>query len=490
MVKLCSLLERVDYALINGNTDIEIENISYDSRTAQRGDVLVCIKGIDSDGHEYIQEGLEKGIKALIVEKDIDYPKDITVLKVENSRIALAEMSAAYFGHPAEKLKTIGVTGTKGKTTTTYMIKELLEKAGYKVGLIGTIEISIGSLEIEAENTTPESYVVQKYFRKMVDAGCNMVVMEVSSQGLMLNRVSGFIFDYGIFTNIESDHIGPNEHKDFDDYLRCKSLLFKQCKTGILNGDDPYVERILEGVNCDAVTFGIYKDVDVSAKNIALFNEKGIMGVEYDLTGKRKMHIIVDVPGEFSVYNSLGAICLALEFCIKEEDIISVMREMKIRGRVELVPVSDDFTVMVDYAHNAMALKNLLLSLKKYKPKRLVCVFGCGGNRDRNRRFEMGKVAADLADFTIVTSDNPRKENPEKIIDDILIGINRSETQNPNYVVIPSRNEAIIYAINNGILGDVIIIAGKGHENYQIIGNKKIHFDDREIILKLEHKEK
>jgi UDP-N-acetylmuramoyl-L-alanyl-D-glutamate--2,6-diaminopimelate ligase len=202
MVKLCSLLERVDYALINGNTDIEIENISYDSRTAQRGDVLVCIKGIDSDGHEYIQEGLEKGIKALIVEKDIDYPKDITVLKVENSRIALAEMSAAYFGHPAEKLKTIGVTGTKGKTTTTYMIKELLEKAGYKVGLIGTIEISIGSLEIEAENTTPESYVVQKYFRKMVDAGCNMVVMEVSSQGLMLNRVSGFIFDYGIFTNI------------------------------------------------------------------------------------------------------------------------------------------------------------------------------------------------------------------------------------------------------------------------------------------------
>ncbi|MCD8300340.1 MAG: UDP-N-acetylmuramoyl-L-alanyl-D-glutamate--2,6-diaminopimelate ligase [Clostridiales bacterium] len=483
-MKLSDLLERSEYKILQGSIDREMSTLVYDSRKIESGSVFVCISGAVSDGHAYAPQAVEKGAAAIVVEHSVDIPEnaDITIIQVRDSRLALAELSAAYFGYPAEQLTTIGITGTKGKTTATYMVKSILEHSGYPTGLIGTIEIIIGDEAIPAVNTTPESYVIQEAFRKMADAGLKCVVMEVSSQGLMLHRVGGFTFDYGIFTNLEPDHIGPNEHKDLDDYIRCKAMLFKQCRQGIFNADDEHLERILQGHTCEVETYGFSENADLRASDARLYDRGGSLGVAYHLSGKMDMDVEIDIPGKFSVYNSLTAIAICRHFGVPRKIIKESLSKIQVKGRVEILPVSSKFTLMIDYAHNAMSLESLLATLREYQPKRLVCLFGCGGNRSRDRRFEMGEVSSRLADLTIVTSDNPRDEEPEAIIEDIIVGVKKADGE---YISITNRPEAIRYAIENALEGDVIVLAGKGHEDYQIIKGVKHHMDERELVAEV-----
>lgn len=476
------LLERMEYTCVQGSDRTEVSNLIYDSRKVGAGDVFVCIKGALVDGHSFVDQVCAAGAAALVVQEEIKAPEDVTVIRVADTRYALAELSAAYFGHPAKELKTIGITGTKGKTTTTYMIKSILEHAGYRVGLIGTIETVIGDYHEPAVNTTPESYKIQESFRKMADAGIDAVVMEVSSQGLAMHRVSGFTFDIGIFTNLEPDHIGPNEHASFEEYLACKAILFRHCRLGIVNADDVHTGALLEGHTCELETYGFSESADLRATDVELISGAGYLGVRYELKGLLDCGIEIHVPGRFSVYNSLTAIAVCHHFGVGEEDMKAALKEAKVKGRIEIVKVSDDFTLMIDYAHNAMSLESLLSTLKEYKPSRLVCLFGCGGNRSKLRRYEMGEVSGTLADLTIITSDNPRNEEPQAIIDDIRTGIEKTAGK---YVEIADRKEAIRYAIANGRPGDVIVLAGKGHEDYQEIRGKKYHMDERELIAEV-----
>lgn len=481
-MQIQKLMEHLDYTLLTGSMETEISTLVYDSRKVEKDSVFVCISGTVRDAHDFIPDVVEKGASVVIVEKDVEFLPGVTYIKVDNSRKALAYMSAAYFDYPAKKLKTIGITGTKGKTTTTYMVKSILESAGMKTGLIGTIESIIGEKRTPAANTTPESYLLQQLFAEMVEAGMDAVVMEVSSQALMLHRVSGFEFDLGVFTNLEPDHIGTNEHKDFDDYMHCKSLLFQQCKKGIFNGDSEHLEGILKGHTCEVETFGYGKDNDYVAENVALKKDHGALGVSYHISGLTDFDVEVNVPGSFSVYNSLTAIAICHHFNVPVEKIKQALLDVRVKGRIEILPVTKRYTLMIDYAHNAMALESLLATLKEYEPGRLVCLFGCGGNRAKSRRYEMGEVSSRLADLTIITSDNPRNEEPMDIINDILIGVKKADG---DYVTIPDRKEAIAYAMKNAKDGDIIVLAGKGHEDYQEICGVKHHMDERELVAEI-----
>ena len=475
------LLKGITYEIIKGTKEIEVSGVVYDSKKVEKDCLFLCIRGANFDGHSLACDVIENGAKVLVVEHEVQIPKDadVSIVKVENSRYAMAFISANYFGNPAEKMKIIGITGTKGKTTTTYLVKSILESAGHKVGLVGTIEAIIGDKKIPACNTTPESYVLQEYFKEMADTGCDIVVMEVSSQGLMLHRTQGFLFDIGIFTNIEPDHIGPNEHESFSEYMKCKGLLFKQCKVGIVNGDDVHYKQVLEGHTCIVETFGFDRHNDLIAKSAKLVNGAGLLGVSFDVEGLMNFPVTVNTPGRFSIYNALTAIAICRHFNVDIVHIQKALLEAKVKGRIEMVKVSDEFTLMIDYAHNAMALESLLTTLKEYKPHRLICVFGCGGNRSKLRRYEMGEVSGKLADLTIISSDNPRFEEPQDIINDIKTGMAKT---NGAYVEIKDRREAIAYAINHGEPGDIVVLAGKGHEDYQEIKGKKYPMDERDII--------
>lgn len=481
-MKLSDLLEDLQYEVLQGNTDVEITDIQNDSRKVESGNLFFCITGAVSDGHKYAEDVAAKGAAAILVEKEVDVPEAVTVIKVDSTRYAMGMVSSAFYGHPSKALTVIGLTGTKGKTTTTYMIREMLESAGIRTGLIGTIEIIDGKQRIHAENTTPESIRLHKYLRDMVENGLSAVVMEVSSQGLMLDRVAGVDFDYGIFTNLSKDHIGPNEHASFEEYRDWKAKLFTLCKVGIFNADDAYAAYMEEQADCEIVTYGMQASADYRAENVKLYSENGVLGIQYDLSGKKAGNMIVDLPGEFSVHNSLAAVAVADLLQVDMADITRILKQVKVRGRVEMIPVSNAFTIMIDYAHNAMALESLLTALRAYNPKRLVALFGCGGNRSRDRRFEMGEVSGNLADFTIITSDNPRNEEPQAIIDDIRTGMEKTSGR---YIEIPDRKEAIRYAIMNGKEGDVIVLAGKGHEDYQEICGVKHHMDERDLIREI-----
>ena len=481
-MKLNKLLERLEYDVVQGTDEAEVTTLVNDSRKVDAGSVFVCISGAVSDGHKFAADVAAKGAAAVVVEKDVEVPADVTVIRVQDTRYALALMSAAYFAYPAEKLKIIGITGTKGKTTTTYMIRSILEGVGHKVGLIGTIEAIIGDEKIPAANTTPESFTIHQYFARMVEEGCDSVVMEVSSQGLMLHRTAGIPFEIGIFTNLGRDHIGPNEHKDFEDYKRCKAMLFQQCRLGIANVDYKYFHDIFKNATCRVETFGFSAHADLRAENVQLVSRPGYLGVAYHVSGLMDFDVEIDIPGTFSVYNSLTAIAVCRHFGVPVEKIKEALKKAKVKGRIEMIKVSDEFTLMIDYAHNAMSLESLLTTLKEYHPKRLVCLFGCGGNRSKDRRYEMGEVSGRLADLTIITSDNPRFEEPQAIIDDIKIGIGRTDGK---YVEICDRKEAIKYAIQHGQPGDVIVLAGKGHEDYQEIKGVKHPMDERVLIAEV-----
>ena len=481
-MRLSELLKDIKYECIKGKDDREVSCVVYDSRKLCKDCVFVCIKGANFDGHSAALEASRMGAAAVIVEQDVETEGDTSVIKVENTRYAMAFIASASNGDPSKRLKTIGITGTKGKTTTTYLIKSILENAGYKVGLIGTIEVIIGDKHIPALNTTPESYVIQDYFRQMADEGCDAVVMEVSSQGLMLHRTAAIDFDLGIFTNIEPDHIGPNEHTSFEHYLECKSMLFKQCRVGIVNGDDKHVDDVLKGHTCKVEKYGLNDGNDLAAKDIEFVKGKGYLGVSFKTQGLMDIKAEADLPGIFSVYNCLCAIAVCRHFDINEENIMKALKGAKVKGRIEMIKVSDEFTLMSDYAHNAMALESLLTTLKAYDPGRLVCVFGCGGNRSKIRRYEMGEVSGRLADLTVITSDNPRFEEPLDIIKDIETGISKTEGK---HISIPDRKDAIRYVINNGQPGDIIVLAGKGHEDYQEIKGKKYPMDERVLIQEI-----
>ena len=479
---LRELLDDMDFELVQGSLDTDIHNIQNDSRKIEAGDLFFCISGAVSDGHKYAGDVIEKGAIALVVEKDVEAPSNVTVIKLKSSRYAMGVISSKFYGEPSKKLTVIGITGTKGKTTTTYMIMDMLESAGIKTGLIGTIEIIDGVNHIHAQNTTPESIVLHKHLKDMVDNGLKAVVMEVSSQGLMLDRVAGVDFDYGIFTNLSKDHIGPNEHSSFEEYMMWKKKLFSLCRVGVFNIDDKYCGEMVNDAKCEIVTYGMNDFADYRASDISLCSNDGVLGIEYKWDGILTGDIIVDLPGEFSVHNSLAAIAVADLMGVSFEDICNILKKVKVRGRVEMIPISDSFTVMIDYAHNAMAMESLYDALKMYKPKRLVSVFGCGGNRSRDRRFEMGEVSGRMADLTIITSDNPRDEEPQDIINDIKTGISKTDGQ---YVEIIDRKEAMRYAIMNACAGDLIVFAGKGHEDYQEIKGVKHHMDERDLIKEI-----
>lgn len=483
-MRCVDLLKNLVYECLTGDVDVEVTEVVNDSRKVTKGSLFICIVGANFDGHDAITDVIRNGASVVVVSKDVDISNitGVTIIKVGDTRYAMAFIAAAYYGNPADKMKIIGVTGTKGKTTTTYLVKYILEAAGHKVGLVGTIESIIGDKTIPSSNTTPESLTLQKYFRQMLDAGCDTVVMEASSQGFMMHRTQGFIFDYGIFTNIEPDHIGPNEHASFEEYMACKGMLFKQCRVGIVNCDDAHWQEVTAGHTCTLETYGFSEDADLRASDLKLVTGAGFLGIDFRVSGLMDMQVMTDTPGKFSAYNALTAIAICRHFGVSTEDIKSALSGAKVKGRIEMVKVSDKFTLMIDYAHNAMALESLLTTLKEYHPHRLVSLFGCGGNRSKLRRYEMGEVSGRLADLTIITSDNPRFEEPQDIIDDIKTGIAKTDGA---YVEICDRKEAIKYAITHGESGDIIVLAGKGHEDYQEIKGVKYPMDERVLIAEV-----
>ena len=481
-MKLQKLLTQCEYGVLSGDINTEIADVIYDSRKVTPGCAFVCLKGFNVDGHKFIPDALEKGATALIVEDDFDAPQGVTVIKVENTRKALALMSVEYFSHPADELKTIAITGTKGKTTTVAMIRSILEKAGIKTATIGTLGIVIGNQIYKTNNTTPESYEIQQAMRKMVNEGCKAMVIEASSLGLKWYRTHGITFDYGVFTNFSNDHIGKAEHADIDEYLYCKSLLFKQCKLGLINRDDEKWQQVTNDHTCDIETYGFDKNADIVAHDDSLIARAGYIGVHFETTGAKELSVDVAIPGRFSVYNALAAISVCRHFELSDKDILDGLNEVKVKGRVEAVPVVGDYTILIDYAHNALSMENILTTLKEYKPNRLVTMFGAGGDRPKDRRYEMGEVSGRLSDLSVITEDNSRFEDVMDIIEDIKVGINKTDGE---YVVIPNRVDAIRYCIENAQNGDIIVLAGKGHEDYQEIRGVKYHMDEREIIAEV-----
>lgn len=484
-MKLSKICEEIEYTLLQGNLETEVRDIIYDSRKIAPETMFVCMVGAVTDGHKYILDAVEKGASVIVLEREEEaaqIPENITVLKVASARLALALMSAALFDHPARKLVTIGLTGTKGKTTTTYMIKKVLEMAGKKVGLIGTIGAMIGEEHLPSKNTTPESYELHRMFAAMVEASCEYVVMEVSSQGLKLDRTAGILFDYGIFTNLSPDHIGPAEHASFEEYMECKSLLFRQCRIGIVNADDEHVEGILKGHTCEVKTFSAEKEADLMASDIGFINEDGKLGMHFKVSGCMDCQAKVHIPGRFSVYNSMVTMLVCHLAGISDEAILEGLSKVQVKGRVEMLPVSKDYTLIIDYAHNEVSTRSVLTTLMEYHPKRLICVYGGGGNRSKLRRYDMGEVTGEMADLCVLTCDNPRDEEIRDINNDIKVGLARS---NGKYIEIDDRKEAIAYCMKNAKPGDMIVLLGKGHEDYQEIKGVKYHFDEREAVAEI-----
>lgn len=486
-MELKKILAGLEGLKVKGSLDLDINNLDSDSRNINDGDMFVAIKGFDIDGHEYIKEAIGNGAKVILAQIDIDrkiikeIPDDVTIILSENTRHALAICACNFYGNPSKKVKLIGITGTKGKTTTSFMTKAILEKEGKKVGLIGTIACYIGSKKLEnSDRTTPESLKLQKIFKQMVDEGCEVIVMEVSSQSLKLHRVDGCVFDIAVFTNFSEDHISEKEHPDMEDYFNSKLKLFHMCKTGYVNADDLHTAKIPKMLpDNDISTYGIDNYCNLLAKDITITNSYVDFKVKL---GQRNERVKTFIPGRFSVYNSLAAICVGLKLGCSAENIKEALLEVRVPGRSELVDNKKDLTIMIDYAHSPESLENILNAVKSYTRGRVISVFGCGGDRDPGKRPIMGEISGRIADYTIITSDNPRTEDPEKIVNQIEEGIKKT---NGKYECIVDRIEAIKSAIEMANKNDIVVLAGKGHETYQIIGHKKYPFDEKEIIKEI-----
>ncbi len=472
-MKLSDLLENVE--TVSAVADVCIRSIAYDSRAVEPGDVFVCIKGFATDGHQYAQKAIENGAVAIVAQDSVE--ADVPVVYVKDSRMALAQMSKVYYGKPDEKMKIIGITGTNGKTTVTYLIKHILEHYGHKVGLIGTNQNMIGDQVLPTERTTPESKELYAMFADMAEAGCSHVVMEVSSHALYLHRVGGIQYEVGVFTNLTQDHL--DFHGDMENYFLAKAMLFDVCNNSVVNTDDAYGKRLakiapaLLDYSVDCVSALQASEIEISAK-----------GVLYDVEHEgERTSVHVAIPGKFSVYNSLAALGCVMQLGISVDDAVRALLTARgVKGRAEVVPTDTPYTVLIDYAHTPDGLENILSTVNEFKQARLITVFGCGGDRDRTKRPLMGETAARLSDFVIVTSDNPRTEDPEAILDDIMPGVEKTDCP---YVRIANRKEAIAYALSHAEADDVIVLAGKGHETYQILNTGKIHFDEREVVYEL-----
>ncbi len=485
-MKLKYLLNGLEGLKARGNLDIDIKNIAHDSRKVKKDGMFIAIKGYETDGHKYIRDAINNGAKVIIIEegssiKKSDINEDTTVILSPNTRIALARVACNFYNNPSTKFNLIGITGTKGKTTTSFMVKSILEKHGQKVGLIGTIANYIGDKNLgESQRTTPESLELQELFSEMVKEKVDTVVMEVSSQSLKLHRVDGCDFNIGVFTNFSEDHISEKEHPNMEDYFNSKLKLFNMCKIGYINADDFRVAKVKKLVpNCDIKTYGIDNSADLLAKDITVTNSSVDFKVKI---GNRNERVKTGIPGRFSVYNSLVAISIASRFGVTADEVKEALLEVKVPGRSELVPNKKDLTIMIDYAHSPESLHNILSAVKSYTRGRVISVFGCGGDRDPGKRPQMGEISGNIADFTIITSDNPRTEDPEKIVKQIEEGTKKTKGK---YITIVDRIEAMQYAINMANKNDIIVLAGKGHETYQEINGKKYPFDEREIIKKL-----
>ena len=486
-MELKKVLAGIEGLKAKGNLDIDITQISNDSRDIKEGAMFIAIKGFDVDGHKYIEKAIENGAKAILIEeaevKNVvnEIPENVTIIVAKDTRKATAICACNFYDNPSRKLQLVGITGTKGKTTTTFMIKAILEKQGIKTGLIGTIATYIGDKKLEdSDRTTPDSIKLQETFAKMVDAGCTACVMEVSSQSLKLNRVYGSDFNIGVFTNFSEDHISPKEHPDMEDYFNSKVELFKMCKYGYINVDDINTIRVPKlAPNCMIQTYGIDNENNLLAKDITITNS--YVDFKVKLNGKNE-RIKTDIPGRFSVYNSLAAISVALRLGCSTENIKSALENVKVPGRSELVDNKLGLTIMVDYAHSPESLENILQAVKSYTRGKVISVFGCGGDRDSGKRPIMGEISGKIATYTIITSDNPRTENPEEIVKQIEEGIKKTKAK---YECIVDRTEAIKKAIQIADKTDIIVLAGKGHETYQEINHEKHHYDEREIIKEI-----
>ncbi len=482
-MKLKNLLADVAVLHSTADPETEIRDISFDSRGTRPGDLFVAVRGYESDGHRFIPMAAEKGAAAVLCEEPPE--NGAPYVLVADSRLALAQVSAAYFGHPARELRLVGVTGTNGKTTTTTLLKHVLEQAlDAKVGLIGTNWNMIGSETLHTDHTTPDSYELQRLLRAMADAGCTHAVMEVSSHSLVLHRVAGLRFRVGVFTNLSQDHL--DFHKTMDAYAEAKAILFSQSDMGVVNADDKWARTIIDRARCPVTTYSAKDNhADLVAKDVRL----SATGVRFmALAGDQLSRVALGIPGMFSVYNALAVIAAALALGVRLDACAAALGTAEaVKGRAEVVPTDGDYSILIDYAVTPDAVENILATVRQFAPARVVFLFGCGGDRDRGKRPVMGRIAGEKADFVIVTSDNPRTEDPEAIIADILPGL--AETRTP-YVVRPDRREAIAYAIEHHRRDDIIILCGKGHEDYQIIGKEKIHMDEREIVAEILEKRK
>ncbi len=481
-MKLKKILEGIDYKVLSGNDDCEINKIEYDSRKVVTNDVFVCIKGFATDGHKYIKNAVELGAKTIIVQDDVEVNRnDINIIKVQDTRKALALAGENYYGNPSKKINIIGITGTNGKTTTSFMIKDILEQAGKKTGLIGTIANYIGNKKIPAERTTPESLELAALLKNMVDENVEYCVMEVSSHSLALDRVYGIEFKGAIFTNLTRDHL--DFHKTFENYYRAKFKLFEMADIKLINIDDDYGKNMVEDLNKlkreNIYTFSLKENSNFKAKDEVIISRETKFKVE--LSGKDE-DFFLEIPGDYNIYNALGAIAICSKLGIDVEIIKKGIKETLVPGRCERCAkeYSLPYEIIIDYAHTPDGLLNILETARQFTKGRLISVFGCGGDRDKIKRPEMGKIGVDLSDTAIITSDNPRSENPEEIINDIKKGLYKD-----NYIIIENRKDAIKKAIDIAQKDDVIVIAGKGHETYQILKDKTIHFDEREVIKEI-----
>lgn len=495
-MELKKILAGLEGLKVKGDLTIDITNLDSDSRNIKKNGLFVAIKGFDTDGHEYIREAIKKGATAVLASTDIDKKllkeimNDVTIILAQDTRYALAICSCNFYDNPSRKFKLVGITGTKGKTTTSYMVKSILEKAGKKVGLVGTIATYIGNEKLEdSDRTTPESVKLQYIFSKMVEAECEVVIMEVSSQSLKLNRVAGCDFDIGVFTNFSKDHISPKEHPDMNDYFTSKMKLLDMCKYIYVNADDLQTAKIPKLLpEREVITYGIDNYCKLLAKDITITNAAVDFKVKI---GTRNERVKVPIPGRFSVYNTLAAIAITTKLGCEAENIKNALLELKVPGRSELIDNKKELTIMIDYAHSPESLENILSAVKSYTKGRVISVFGCGGDRDTSKRPMMGEISGKIADYTIITSDNPRTEDPETIVKEIEQGIKNTKGK---YICITDRIDAIKHAIKTANKNDIIILAGKGHEPYQEINGVKYPFDERiivnDIIENIEKEEK
>lgn len=485
-MELRTILSGIEGIKAKADLSVDIDMIESDSRKIKPNGMFVAIKGFDVDGSLYVKQAVDNGAVAIVIEegtklKKTDIKEDTNIIMVPDSRLALAKMACNFYENPSRKFKLIGITGTKGKTTTTFMLKSILEKHGNKVGLIGTVANYIGSKNLgESSRTTPESLELQRLFSQMVEEKVDTVVMEVSSQSLKLHRVDGCEFDYAVFTNFSEDHISPKEHPDMEDYFNSKLILIKKAKISFINNDDYRVSKIKKMLpECDIRTYGIDNEANLLAKDITVTNSSVDFKVKI---GGKNERVKTGIPGRFSVYNSLAAIAIAESLGVNAEEIKEALLEVRVPGRSELVDNKKGLTIMIDYAHSPESLQSILNAVKSYTRGRVISVFGCGGDRDPGKRPIMGEISGKIADFTIITSDNPRTEEPAKIVKQIEEGIAKTKGK---YVAIVDRTEAIKHAIEIANKNDIIVLAGKGHETYQEINGEKHPYDERKIIKEI-----